>query len=104
LGFGASRAGGLVKDPDSDAFYVRALLHGHLLADEIPLADALRDRAVRILAGRSLGAVLARAAPDVSPEGRASQPDDPARAYPLSLVESMMRAHGLKAYVSSRGP
>ena len=73
---------------DAEAFYARATLHGHHLAvEEAPLATALRDRAVRLLLGRALGAVLARAAPD-----------DPAHDYPLTLVEALMRAHGLNVY------
>lgn len=59
-----------------EAFYVTAALHGHALLGEIPLAHALRDRAVRLL--------LARAVPDMP--------------YPLPLVEAMMRAQGVKEY------
>lgn len=80
--------GGLPVNLDAEAFYARATLHGHHLAvEEAPLATALRDRAVRLLLGRALGAVLARAAPD-----------DPAHDYPLTLVEALMRAHGLNVY------
>jgi lysine-N-methylase len=85
--------GELQADPDADAFYLRAVLHGHQLVAEAPLAMALRDRAIRILLGRSLGAVLARLAPE-----------DAARDHPLTLVEAMMRGHGLGAYVREVGP
>ena len=71
----------------SESFYFRATLHGHHLADEVPLERALRDRAVRLVVARALGAVIARHAPG-----------DPSAAHPLALVEGMMRAHGLKAY------
>ncbi|MFT3772828.1 MAG: YkgJ family cysteine cluster protein [Minicystis sp.] len=67
-----------------EIFFLRAQIHGHQLAGEIPVAAALRDRAVRLL--------LSRALPDALPEG------DPARPHPLALVEAMMRGHGLAAY------
>jgi lysine-N-methylase len=69
-----------------ELFFLRVLLHGHQLAGELPLARALRDRAVRL--------ILARALPDALPEG------DPARAHPLALVEAMMRGHGLAVYAA----
>ena len=59
-----------------EAFYLTAALHGHALLGEIPLAHALRDRAIRLL--------LARAIPDFE--------------HPLPLVEAMMRAQGVKEY------
>jgi len=52
----------------------------------LPLASALRDRAVRI--------VLARALPGSIPAR------EPWRAHPLALVEAVMRGHGLGAYAS----
>jgi len=70
-----------------EAFYVTASLHGHALIGEIPLAHALRDRAVRML--------LARALPETAERMRC---DDPGREHPLPLVEAMMRAQGVKAY------
>jgi lysine-N-methylase len=75
---GASPFGG------DERFYLRAQLHGHQLIGDLPLAAALRDRAVRLL--------LARALPASLPEG------DPARPHPLALVEAMMRGHGLAGY------
>jgi lysine-N-methylase len=59
-----------------EAFHVKAALHGHALLGEIPLADALRDRAMRIILARMIRGV----------------------AYPLPLVEAMMRAQGVKEY------
>jgi lysine-N-methylase len=72
-----------------EAFFVRASIHGHHLAGELPLAVALRDRAVRLLLARVLG--------------EAMPADDPGRAHPIALVEAMMRGHGLGAYVGSVG-
>ncbi len=71
----------------SEAFYLRAALHGYKLFGDLPLTVALRDRAVRL--------VVARALPDVFARTRA---DDPACAHPLALVEAMLRGHGLDAY------
>jgi lysine-N-methylase len=76
--------------PRAERFYVAALLHGHRLAGARPLATALRDRAARVLVARALGLVLA-AVPE--PER------DPAAAYPLALLEALLRGHGLDAYV-----
>jgi lysine-N-methylase len=59
-----------------ESFYVTAALHGHALLGEVPLAHALRDRAVRLLLARALR-------------------DSP---YPIALVEAMMRAQGVKEY------
>jgi lysine-N-methylase len=75
--------------PRDEAFFARATLHGHLLAGELPLATALRDRAVRL--------VLSRALPAAVPAS------DAARAHPLALVEAMMRGHGLGAYAAEVG-
>ena len=72
---------------DVEAFYVTANLHGHALVGEIPLAHALRDRAIRLLLSR---AVPARTT--------SIQGVDPGVAHPLPLVEAMMRAQGLKEY------
>lgn len=71
-------------DPSAERFYVRAIVFGHQIADELPVADGLRDRAVRL--------VIARALPRFLPD------DDPSRAIPITLVEAMMRGHGLRAY------
>ena len=73
----------------SEAFYLRALLHGHRLAGALPLAGALRDRAVRILVARALTQVFA-ALPETE--------RDPACAHPLALVEAVLRGHGLDTY------
>lgn len=67
-------------DPAGEAFYLRAVLHGHQLAGRLPLTDALRDRAVRLLVARAMGAL--------SPETR----------RPLTILEAMMRGHGIEAY------
>jgi lysine-N-methylase len=72
-----------------EVFFARAMIHGHLLAGELPLAAALRDRAVRLILGRALPGAL--------------PPDEPARAHPLALVEAMMRGHGLGAYAAEVG-
>ncbi|APR75792.1 Hypothetical protein A7982_01138 [Minicystis rosea] len=73
-----------------ELFFLRAQIHGHQLAGDLPVAVALRDRAVRIL--------LARALPAALPEG------DPASSHPLALVEAMMRGHGLSAYARAAAP
>jgi lysine-N-methylase len=71
-----------------ERFYLQATLFGHHLAIEpVPLDRALRDRATRLLLARQL-------AHDV-PDECASHPAVP---YPLTAVESMMRAQGLSAY------
>lgn len=59
------------RSRQGERFYLRALLHGHALAGEV-LADALRERALRL--------ALARALPG---------------PYALAEVEAMMRGHGL---------
>jgi lysine-N-methylase len=94
----------------SEAFYVRAVIHGHHLVEDAladdegeeaapsasshpPLAVALRDRAARLL--------IARAMPEAVRRLDAEEPDleaDPAAAYPLALVEAMLRGHGLESY------
>ena len=71
----------------SEAFYLRAALHGYKLFGDLPLTVALRDRAVRLLVARALPAVFAR-----------NGADDSACAHPLALVEAMLRGHGLDAY------
>jgi lysine-N-methylase len=75
-----------VAAPASEAFYLRAVLHGHRLAGDLPLSLALRDRAARL--------VVARALPLAFADGER----DPACAHPLGLVEAMLRGHGLDAY------
>lgn len=78
-----------VASPASEAFYLRAALHGHRLFGELPLSFALRDRAVRLLVARAMPPVLAA----ISPVDH-----DPACAQPLALIEAMLRGHGLDAY------
>lgn len=73
----------------SEAFYLRALLHGHELVGPLSLADALRDRAVRMLVARALP--LAYAALD-------DDGADPALRHPLAVVEATLRGHGLGSY------
>jgi lysine-N-methylase len=76
--------------PRAEAFYLRALVHGHqLVTGSLPLSLALHDRAVRILVARALPVALA-ALP--------AEELDPASAHPLALVEAMLRGHGLDAY------
>jgi len=72
---------------EEERFYVRAVVHGYELGVALPLADALRDRAMRLL--------VARAMPPVRPEALSA---DPAARHPLALVEALMRGHGLRAY------
>lgn len=74
-------------DVGGEALYVRAALHGYALVGELPLADALRDRATRLVVSRALRAVFA-----------VMRPDDEACSEPLALVEAMLRGHGLAAY------
>jgi lysine-N-methylase len=75
--------------PEGEAFYLRAIVHGHRLVGELPVVTALRDRAVRLLVARALGLVLLAEDPSAL---------DPACAEPLALVEAMLRGHGLDAY------
>jgi lysine-N-methylase len=73
----------------SEAFYARASLHGHELVGALPLADALRDRAVRLLVARALPRALDAIGDDGS---------DPAFGHPLALVEATLRGQGLTSY------
>ncbi|MGK4005436.1 YkgJ family cysteine cluster protein [Sorangium sp. So ce1036] len=77
-----------VERPERERLYLRAALHGHRLLGALPLSLALRDRAVRLVVSRALPAIFA-----------AVGASDPACAEPLALVEAMLRAHGLDAYV-----
>jgi lysine-N-methylase len=83
-----------VAAPGSEAFYLRALLHGHQLVGGLPLSRAFVDRAVRILVARVMPLVFA-----AEPPGDL----DPSCAHPLALVEAMMRGHGLAAYAFDVG-
>ena len=71
----------------SEAFYLRAALHGYKLFGDLPLTVTLRDRAVRLLIARTLPTIFAR-----------TGATDPACAHPLALVEAMLRGHGLDGY------
>ena len=67
--------------PSSQAIeqhYFRATIFGHHAVESLPLVDALRDRAVRVLVARAIGD----------------------RRTALPTVESMCRGHGLAAYAS----
>lgn len=75
------------KIATSEAFYLRAALHGYKLFGDLPLTTTLRDRAVRMLVARALPTIFARV-------GAA----DPACAHPIALVEAMLRGHGLESY------
>jgi lysine-N-methylase len=69
----------------SEAFYLRAALHGHRLVDpsgELSVAAALRDRAVRMLVARALA--------------DHDEADAITRRHPLARVEATMRAHGVR--------
>jgi lysine-N-methylase len=71
----------------SEAFYLRAALHGYKLFGDLPLTTTLRDRAVRLVVARALPTIFAR-----------TGATDPACAHPLALVEAMLRGHGLDGY------
>lgn len=76
--------------PRSEELYVAAMFHGHRLTGKRSVAEALRDRALRLVVARALPLVLAR----VPVEER-----DPSAAHPLALVEATLRGHGLDGYV-----
>ncbi|MEZ4294389.1 MAG: YkgJ family cysteine cluster protein [Polyangiaceae bacterium] len=79
-------------DAGLERFYVTASLHGHALIGDVPLAHALRDRAVRILLARALGERAAGAG------GAETERVSRDREEALPLVEAMMRAQGVKEY------
>jgi lysine-N-methylase len=80
-----------VPDPAREAFYLRAIAWGHHLASgRLPLARGLRDRAIRLLLARQM-------TPEVDPD-HALVAEDPAADYPITAVETMMRARALEAY------
>lgn len=75
------------RERAAEALHLRALVFGHLLVLDDPpraLADALAERAARTVAARALGVVAELA-----------ELPDPAFAWPLSLVEGLVRGHGL---------
>jgi lysine-N-methylase len=73
----------------AEAFYLRAVLHGHELVGALTIADALRDRAVRMLVARALPIGFAALDEDGS---------DPALEHPIAIVEATLRGHGLATY------
>ncbi len=79
-------------EPEVERFYLRALVHGHRVVRGVPLADALRDLAVRLLVARAFTSF-------VTEEER----HDLRTEHPLALVEAMMRGHGLCDYVDGLG-
>ena len=74
----------------AEAFTVHARLHAHGFADELPLATALRDQAVRLLLARALPATLRGPASALA--------NDAAADEPIALVEALLRGHGLWTY------
>jgi len=73
-------------DAQAEAFYLRAGAHGHqFVLSDAPLAQALRDRAVRIVLARTMSLI-------VGPDERQTEP---ALRHPLALVEATLRGHGL---------
>ena len=68
------------SEPAAEAFYLRAVIHGHQITGRLPLALSLRDRAVRLLVARAMAVA--------SPEAR----------RPLAILEAMMRGHGMEIY------
>jgi lysine-N-methylase len=73
--------------PEAEALSFRSDVHGYAFFGMLPLASALRARAVRALIARTLPAVL-------SEEDR----QESACRDPWTLVEAMFRGHGLDAY------
>ncbi len=67
-------------DPAAEAFYLRAVIHGHQMIGRLPLSLALRDRAVRLLVARSIGSLF------------------PDTRRPLTILEAMLRGHGIEIY------
>jgi lysine-N-methylase len=67
-------------EPAAEAFYLRAVVHGHQIVGRLPLATALRDRAVRLLVARAMGTI------------------SPSTRRPLTVLEAMMRGHGVEIY------
>ncbi|HVY48547.1 MAG TPA: YkgJ family cysteine cluster protein, partial [Minicystis sp.] len=80
------------SDPRGEAFALRAWAFSHALAQGRAVDVALRDRAIRLLLARRVGELLA------------ARDEDDALREPIALVESVMRAHGLAAYVDDLEP
>ena len=73
--------------PEQEARFWRGGLHSYRWPRNGALVSALRDDALRIWVARSLPLALAE------------KSDDPDLRAPLALVEAMLRAHGIGAYV-----
>lgn len=70
----------------SEAFYLRAGAHGHhFVLSDAPLAQALHDRAVRLVLARAFGDLFSSDEHD----------RDTVFKYPLALLEATLRGHGL---------
>ncbi|MEJ7728839.1 MAG: YkgJ family cysteine cluster protein [Polyangiaceae bacterium] len=78
----------------AEAFYARALLHGHQLPGQLDVATALRDRAARLLVARAMVALPLAA---VGAGGVANADLGSVERWPLALVEALLRSHGLAA-------
>jgi lysine-N-methylase len=74
----------------AEVFTVHTRLHAHGYADELPLATALRDQAVRLL--------LARALPETLRGPASALAGDAAIDEPIALVEALLRGQGLWSY------
>ncbi|MCX4246185.1 YkgJ family cysteine cluster protein [Paraliomyxa miuraensis] len=75
------------EHPQQEARYWRMGVHGYRWVGRGSLVSTLRDEAVRLWVARSLSLVL----PDAH--------EDPDLRAPLALVEAMLRAYGIGAYV-----
>ncbi|MCA9653912.1 MAG: hypothetical protein KC501_28585, partial [Myxococcales bacterium] len=73
------------EHPEHEARYWGTALHGYRWLGHAALAVVLRDEAVRLWVARSISAVLPA--------------DEAALRSPLALVEAVLRAHGIGAYV-----
>ena len=76
-----------VLRPEAEALSFRSDVHGYAFFGMLPLASALRARAVRALIARTLPSVLS-----------AEDAEESACRDPWTLVEAMFRGHGLDAY------
>lgn len=75
---------------DHERFYFKATIFGHhILRPGLTIERALRDSALRLLLARRLGEEV--------PEACANHP---AAAFPITVVESMMRGQGIDRYMS----
>jgi lysine-N-methylase len=78
--------------PEAEALSFRSDVHGYAFFGMLPLASALRAKAVRALIARTLPSVLS-----------AEDLRDSACREPWTLVEAMFRGHGLDAYARELG-